>query len=60
MPEAIHGFLGSIDGILGLAQTHSYLMSHTRFVFFCGRTTFSLRVGQDQRSLGPDPARFPI
>ncbi|KAF2552520.1 hypothetical protein F2Q68_00033868 [Brassica cretica] len=27
---------------------------------FCGCTTFSLRVCQDRRSLGPDPARLPL
>ncbi|KAF3553050.1 hypothetical protein F2Q69_00013819 [Brassica cretica] len=55
----VPGVLGSIDGILGLAQTHSYLMSHTRFVFTWSYH-FSLRVGQDRRSLGPDPARLPL
>ncbi|KAF3600899.1 hypothetical protein F2Q69_00035611 [Brassica cretica] len=49
----------SIDGILGLAQTHFYLMSHTRFVF-AWSYHLSLRVGQDRRSLGPDPARLPL
>ncbi|KAF3507475.1 hypothetical protein F2Q69_00006283 [Brassica cretica] len=51
--------LGSIDSTLGLAQTHSYLMSHTRFVF-AWSYHLSLRVGQDQRSLGPDPSRLPL
>ncbi|KAF2579246.1 hypothetical protein F2Q68_00005097 [Brassica cretica] len=49
----------SIDGILGLAQTHFYLMSHIRFVFLWSYH-FPLRVGQDRRSLGPDPARLPL
>ncbi|KAF3485232.1 hypothetical protein F2Q69_00052863 [Brassica cretica] len=36
--------LGSFDSIIGLAHTHSYFMSHTRFYFLwachCGRATF--------------------
>ncbi|KAF3532909.1 hypothetical protein DY000_02040722 [Brassica cretica] len=41
--------------LLPAITTHSYLMSHTRFVFLWSYL-FSLRVGQDRRSLGPDPA----
>ncbi|KAF2595202.1 hypothetical protein F2Q70_00043603 [Brassica cretica] len=48
--------VGSIDGILRFAQTHSYLISDTRFAFSLSYHLL-LRVGQDRRSLGPDPAR---